>query len=81
MQERQRHSGSVISLGDMRVSGGDGSLGFCVLCFCAVGGSSKSGVAGEERPSARAAAKMRRRRDGASAAVCVRQRERSAGSR
>ena len=59
MQERQRHSGSVISLGDMRVSGGDGSLGFCVLCFCAVGGSSKSDGMQERQRHRRSVSRLR----------------------
>ena len=75
-QERQRHSGSVISLGSVSVPGAAGGLGFCVP-----DSSSEIGVAGEERPSARAAMKLRRQRGGVSAAVRVLQRERSAGRR
>ena len=78
-QERQRHSGSVSSLRGVRISGAAGGLGFCVLGVCAVSGSSDSRLSDEERPSARVAAKLRRRRAGASAVVCVRKWERSAG--
>ena len=78
-QEHQRHSRSVRSLGGVHISGAARGLRFCVLGVYGVGDSSKSRVAGKERLSARVAAKLRRRRGGVSAAVCVRQREQSAG--
>ena len=59
MQERQRHRRSVSRLRSVSVSGAAGGLRVSVMGVCAVGGSSKRGVAGKERLSARASVKLR----------------------